>query len=189
MQLSDHEQSWLTSEGAEMMAELGLSAGNSAIDFGCGKGRYTIPLSQALGQRGNVTAIERDADELDQLQALASAFPTPATITPLHTSDISLGSIPDNTVDAVLAFDVLQCVKDWSCFFTAVSRVLNTSGALHIYPATIPHPDAIDFDQLTTALTTNNFQLKAQRKFAMMHNKDMVTDAVYTFSALHATDP
>ena len=188
MQLSNHEHNWLTSKGAEMMAELGLSAGNSAIDFGCGKGRYTIPLSQALGQRGNVTAIERDADELDQLQTRASTFPTLATITPLQTSDLSLGSIPDNTVDAVLAFDVLQYVKDWPGFFTAVNRVLNTSGTLHIYPAAIPHPDAIDLNQLTTALTTTNFQLKAQRKFTMMHNKDMVTDAVYTFSALHTTD-
>ena len=171
-----------------MMAELGLSAGNSAIDFGCGKGRYTIPLAQTLGHGGHVIAIDCEADELDQLQTRASTFPALATIELLQTSDLSLASIPDNSVDTVLVFDVLQYVNDWPRLFTAVHRVLKTSGSLHIYPAAVPHPDAIDLNQLTTVLNAAHFQLKAQRKFAMMHNKDMVTDVVHSFSSVHATD-
>ncbi len=181
MQLSDHERDWLTSKGAEMMIDLGVSPGHSAIDFGCGKGRYTIPLSQALGKHGTVTAIERNKDELDQLLAHTATFPAYATIIPFESTDLSLASILSDTIDTVLAFDVLQYVEDWPLFFNSIHRVLKRFGTLHIYPAAIPHPDAVDLRKLAKSLTTANFRLKTQSNFIMMHNKDLVTDTVYTY--------
>ena len=181
MQLPDHEHEWLTYRGAEMMQHLGLSNGNSAIDFGCGKGRYTIPLSQALGRNGNVIAIERDTTEIDHLQKRISTFPTQAKIAPIHTSDISLESIQGDTIDAFLAFDVLQYIEDWPRLFNAAHRVLRKTGSLHIYPAAIPHPGAVDVQQLCNVLASTNFKSKTHREFTMMHNKHMINDTVYSF--------
>lgn len=110
MQLSDHEHDWLTCKGAEMLAQLGVSAGTSA-----------------------------------------------------------------------LAFDVLQYIDDWPCLFTALRRVLTPTGILHIYPAAIPHPQAIDLDRLSSTLANGNFRYQSQRPFTMMHNKHMTTDIVHTY--------
>ena len=74
MQLEDHEHDWLTCKGAEMMKQLGLANSHSVVDFGCGKGRYTIPLSQSLGRNGTVIAIERDATEIEHLQKRMDTF-------------------------------------------------------------------------------------------------------------------
>ena len=60
MEMSEHEKQWLTNQGAEMLATLGVKKHDSVIDFGCGKGRYTIPLSQVVGENGNVLAVNLD---------------------------------------------------------------------------------------------------------------------------------
>ena len=181
MDIANHEHEWLTCEGAAVMRQLGVQNGDAAIDFGCGQGRYTIPLSQALGKSGKVIAVERNTTELDLLRERVSAFPTQATIKTIHTSDISLESIQDNTIDAFLAFDVLQYVADWPRLFNTAHRVLKNTGVIHIYPAAVPHPDAVDVQRLTKVLAAANFVPATKRRFMMMHNKHMVTDIIHSF--------
>ncbi len=181
MDISEPEHAWLTHKGAEMMKRLGISSGYFVIDFGCGAGRYTIPLSQAVGSNGLVTAIERNTENIQQLKTRISAFPTQAQITPIESTEISLDSILEKTVDSVLAFDVLQYITDWPSLFQAVYRVLKISGAFHIYPASVPHPNAVDLQSLAKTMAESGFRLKNKAIFNMMHNIHMVTDTVYTY--------
>lgn len=163
------------------MKQLGLVERLSVVDFGCGKGRYTIPLSQLLGKSGHVIAIEREATELDHLKKRLSTFPTQAKIDIISSSDISLESIPDDTIDAFFTFDVLQYIEDWPRLFKAARRVLRNGGVLYVYPAAIPHPGAVDVEQLSEVLRAANFKPNAEHVFTMMHNKDMVNDTIYSF--------
>ncbi|MBP8850748.1 MAG: hypothetical protein KBG80_09340 [Breznakibacter sp.] len=47
MIISEHEEQWLKTEGAKMVADLGVKLSNKVID--CGRGRYSIPISQVFG--------------------------------------------------------------------------------------------------------------------------------------------
>lgn len=49
MIISEHEEQWLKTEGAKMVADLGVKLSNKVIDCGRGRGRYSIPISQVFG--------------------------------------------------------------------------------------------------------------------------------------------
>jgi ubiquinone/menaquinone biosynthesis C-methylase UbiE len=152
------------------------------VDFGCGVGRYAIPLSQAIGADGSVKAVERDTGDLHVLQHRIPEFPTGAPIDIVHSHDYCLTFIKDASTDAVLAFDVLQYVTDWSAFFMSVKRILRPSGVLHIYPAAIPHPNVVDLDLMERSLVDAGFRLLGRNTFTMMHNMHMVEDTVHSYS-------
>ena len=181
MEISEHEKQWLTDQGARMMTSLGVEAGDSVIDFGCGKGRYTLPLSHVVGARGRVVAIERDAGEVEVLQERMKTFRGQGTITVVNAEDIELSSIADDTVDHVFTFDVLQYIENPEALFRTLCRVLKPSGSIHVYPATIPHPGAVDVDQIALIINKIGLRRAGSKQFRMMHNKDMVDDEVYTF--------
>lgn len=181
MKLSNHEHDWLNGNGAKMMETLGVYSGNTVVDFGCGVGRYTIPLSQTVGDNGVIIAFERNGDEIETLKQRISSYPTRAAITPIQSDETNLVEIQDQTLDAVFAFDVLQFIDDWSPFFYAVRRALRGSGRFHVYPAAIPHPDKVDLGRLHDTVFNYGFQLDTEQQFTMMHNKDIVTDKVYSY--------
>jgi len=172
-----------------MMKTLGLSNGNSVVDFGCGVGRYTIPLSQAVGNTGRVTAIERNKDEIQTLNERITQYPTKAPIECLHTDEIFPVSIKQKTVDALLAFDVLQYVDDWQTFFQSVCHILKPSGIIHIYPAAVPHPNAVDLYNLSQVLADSGFCKHAESQHIMMHNKHIVVDMIHTYHYFESKVP
>ena len=181
MEILEHEEKWLSSNGAKMVSTLGVKPGSSVIDFGAGKGRYSIPISQVVGNDGSVLAVERDCDEVTVLRERMDCFGGYESIDILNDEDISLDSVDDKTIDNIFAFDVLQYIDDWEVFFKSLCRVLKTNGSIHIYPAAIPHPGVVDIIQVASLM--NNLGLYENKKieFEMMHNKDMVNDIVYSF--------
>ena len=101
IEISEHENQWLLNEGAEMVALLGVTEHSSVIDFGCGNGRYTIPLSQVVGDKGTVLAVERNSEEIADLCERIKAFGRHEAIRILNSEDILLQSVDDGTIDSV----------------------------------------------------------------------------------------
>ncbi len=181
MKLSEHEKTWLTNHGAEMIRLLGIKEGHSVVEFGCGIGRYTIPLSQVVGEKGQVVAIEREPEEVAVLRKRMNLFCEQGSIEILNSEDIRLPSVDDGTIDRVLIFDVLQYIENFELFFKSIHRVLKPGGSLHVYPAKVPHPGAVDMEHVDSIIHKLGLRSKDQQHFKMMHNKDMVDDVVYTF--------
>ena len=102
--MSEHEDQWLTDHGAQMVSTLGVQEGSSVIYFGCGKGRYSIPLFQVVGADGSVLAVERDAEEVAILRQRMAEFAESGSLRILHAEDTRLQSVEDATIDAVFAF-------------------------------------------------------------------------------------
>ena len=90
MEMSEHEKQWFIDQGAEMVTVLGVEEGNSVIDFGCGTGRYAVPLSQVVGANGNVLAVERDSDKIAVLREIIAAFGEQGPIKILNSEDVRL---------------------------------------------------------------------------------------------------
>ena len=182
MKLSEHETSWLQSDGAMMMSELGIKKGNSVIDFGSGQGRYTIPLSQCTGNNGRVFSFERDKDDIAILNERLPSFSQENNTRIFNVEDLNIKShINGNAIDVILAFDVLQYIEDWDRLFSSFHSVLKRKGSLHIYPAAIPHPGSVNMEIAIFILEKSGFEFLEIKEFRMMHNVDMVEDKVYSF--------
>lgn len=185
MDISKHEKDWLVTQGAQMVSSLGVEKNHCVIDFGCGKGRYTVPIAQVVGKEGQVLAVERDLEEQTMLQKRMATFDTPATIQVVNGEELLLESVENNTTDAVFVFDVLQYIPKWNTFFETIHRVLKPSGVVFVYPAAVPHPGDVDMEKVISTLKQYGLHLTDKTQFHMMHNKDMVTDDVYSFRAVN----
>ena len=183
MGISKHETVWLESEGAKMLKDLGVKQGYSVIDYGCGEGRYTIPLSQIVGKHGCVYSVEQDENAIATVQERLPLFSNPDVVKFLKIDNLETSAILSNkTIDAIFAFDVLQYVQDWDMLFLYFYRVLKPMGIVCFYPAEIPHPGDVDIKLVISKMEKIGFQYVKSNKFRMMHNVDMVDDVVYSFS-------
>ena len=178
----NEELLWFKGKGSEMLKELGMRDNFQVVDFGSGKGRYTVPLSQAVGSQGHVFSVERDNNEISILRERLENHGIEAVVTVINEENILLKTVKDSSVDAVLTFDVLQYVDDWKTLFQTLKRIIKAEGSVHIYPAAIPHPGSVDMDRVILDMKEAGFILVAERMFRMMHNKDHVDDRIYSFS-------
>lgn len=164
-----------------MIRALGVNEGCRVIDFGCGMGRYSIPIAQVIDCGGMVLAVERDANDVSALRERIVEFSVQDFITILHSEDIRLLSVADGTVDCVFVFDVLQYIGDAKTFFQSIRRVLKPGGKLHVYPALIPHPGAVDMEQILSRIREAGLVECGSAIYRMMHSTEMLDDRVYTF--------
>ena len=182
IELSQHETSWLQNEGKIMLMTLGIKQDFFVIDFGCGQGRYSIPLAQVVGTNGKVYAFERDNDAIAIVQERLPLFSSNSKVEFItkDTEEIAT-TIAVKSIDSILIFDVLQYIQDWDLFFLSISKVLKNGGFIHIYPAAIPHPGDVNIDLAISKLEAMGYTLTNTREFRMMHSVDMVDDMVYSF--------
>ena len=182
LEISEHESAWLQNVGSIMLTELGIRQGNSVIDFGCGQGRYTIPLSQIVGEEGIVFAFERDNDAIAIVQNRLPLFSHTLNVKFITTDTMEIASIiEEKSIDSIFVFDVLQYINDWYMLFSSFTQVLKSGGLIHFYPATIPHPNDVNMELAIGMLETLGFKLVNARIYTMMHSIDMVDDMVYSF--------
>jgi len=181
--VDDKQREWFEGEGVASLEKLGFAPGQRVLDFGCGPGRFTVPLSRIVcGHGGRVIAIDRSRDGLTQLQQkLHACGQASAVDTVLVENGGSIETMAVDPVDAVLAFDVLQHIENWGRFFEAACDVLKPNGALYIYPAAVPHPGAVDMDAARKALADHDFVEAASHCIRLPHANEMVEDTVYLF--------
>lgn len=183
MEISKHETAWLESEGAKMLVELGIKSGYHIVDFGCGEGRYTIPLSQIADKKGCVYSVDRDENAISVVQERLPLFSNPDVVKFIKTDNLETSDIlSKKSIDAIFTFDVLQHVRDWDTLFLYYYDVLKPKGTVHIYPAAVPHPGEVDMKLVISKMEKIGFQYLKSNKFRMMHSVDIVDDVVYTFS-------
>ena len=80
-----------------------VSAGQTALDFGCGMGFFAIPLARLVGARGCVIAVDLQQKMLDVLRKRAAAAGIAASRIRTHRCEADSLSI-DPQVDFAIAF-------------------------------------------------------------------------------------
>jgi ubiquinone/menaquinone biosynthesis C-methylase UbiE len=50
-----------------ILREMGLQAGNTLVDIGCGRGYFTIPAAKMVGEKGKVYALDSNPSTIENL--------------------------------------------------------------------------------------------------------------------------
>ena len=66
------EKRWLSIDGLEFIAKIGISAGHKVIDFGCGDGFYTFPAAKVVQAQGRVYALDSDETTIQKIKHKAA---------------------------------------------------------------------------------------------------------------------
>ncbi|MBI5130928.1 MAG: class I SAM-dependent methyltransferase [Rhodopseudomonas palustris] len=112
----------------QVIAQLQLLSGERAIDIGCGPGRVTIPMAQAVGADGQVTALDVQDGMLAKVAARAEVEAL-TNIRPLR-SDVRNATIPSGSFDAAVMVMALGEIPDGADIFPSVFRMLRSRGRL-----------------------------------------------------------
>jgi ubiquinone/menaquinone biosynthesis C-methylase UbiE len=97
----------IESRAIELLERIGVSRGQTVIDFGCGYGIYTIPVAKIVGEQGRVYALDKDKEALDALMQKARSACL-VNIEKMETSGELEIELADETVDVVIMFDVFH---------------------------------------------------------------------------------
>lgn len=108
------------------------------LDFGCGEGDLAFHVA-GLGPR-SVHGIDVDAERVASAaeRAASMALPVPCSFT--TASDLVSIDLPDEAVDLILCFDVLEHVLEFEQVLAEWPRVLRTGGRIFIWWVPWFHP-------------------------------------------------
>ncbi len=105
----------------------GLAApGETAVDFGCGPGYFTLPLAEMVGPEGRVVAVDLQAAMLKRVHERACAAGLAERITLRPCTTDTVGELPP--ADAALAFWMVHEVPDVARFLGEVAAALKPGG-------------------------------------------------------------
>jgi ubiquinone/menaquinone biosynthesis C-methylase UbiE len=112
---------------AGLLTRLGIRAGQTVLDLGCGPGFWTLPLAEIVGAEGAVWALDVSQEMLD---ALAERKP-PAQVHLLR-SELPYIDLPDRAVDWIWGAFVLHEVEPLEDMTAELRRVLRPGGHLAV---------------------------------------------------------
>ncbi len=127
---------WIKSQGIKFLENLGISQGQTVVDFGCNVGHYTIPAAKLVGENGKVYAIDKDAQVLDKLKKTANSENLQNIVVLHNFSAEPKIDLPDEIADAALLYDILHYLStaERNAVYREIRRVLKNNALLSVYP-------------------------------------------------------
>lgn len=163
----------------KMLGKIGVSRGQTVLDFGCGSGTYTIPTAKIAGEPGKVYALDKDRQVLDELMQKAKSAGL-ENIAKMETSG-GLGiDLADESVDKVLLFDVFHSyyflqTGDRGRLLAEIYRIMKPSASLSVWPK---HMESEAGGEIENA----GFQLVEELSLVLVHeNKNLEKGKILNF--------
>lgn len=138
--MSFYKGNHIGSRCKEILKEVGIQKDQVILDFGCGKGNYTIPAAKLIGKEGKVYALDENRFKLEELSRRIKSEEL-NNIKIINTfGNISI-DLQDDSVDVVLLYDVFWFFplrnSNLSKLLNEVYRVSKKNALILVYPAHI----------------------------------------------------
>jgi len=116
----------------EALRSVGLKEGMTVLDFGCGKGDYTMAAAKSVGKEGKVYALDVDQAALEEVKTRLKREGL-QNITTICTDEEKI-SLANESIDVILMYDVIHLVKRKEDFIKKLHKMLRLNGLLSIFP-------------------------------------------------------
>ena len=117
------------------LKKFGIKDGIIVVDYGCGPGRYTLPIAEMVGIKGKVYAVDIHEMALKKVQEKIrkSGIKNIETSLAKENNDGEYNSgLPDNIADIVCTIDMFFIIKRPQEFLSEIQRILKPDGILII---------------------------------------------------------
>jgi ubiquinone/menaquinone biosynthesis C-methylase UbiE len=127
----------------DALEDLGVSEGQTVLDYGCGSGTYTIPAARLVGESGKVYALDVSGRALEKVMSRVDGEGL-RNVEPVRSSgDVGI-DLEDGALDHILFIDVLQEIEDWGPLFEEAYRALKDGGKVSIFPMHINEGEVVE---------------------------------------------
>lgn len=125
---------WLRDNAFEVLRRVGVREKYVVLDYGCGAGIFAVPSARIVGEQGRILAADVRPQFLERVreEAEREGLANIETVL-LDGSKIATG-LGDESVDAILLYDVLQEIDDKRGLLGELHRVLTRDGFLSAFP-------------------------------------------------------
>lgn len=125
---------WLETHAEEALRSVGVTAGATLLDFGCGAGQFSLVAARLVGPEGRVYALDVKENLLRALSQRADFEGLGQLETVLAEEGAGGVALPEASVDVVLLYDVLQLIEDQLALLRELRRVVKPGGVLSVFP-------------------------------------------------------
>ena len=116
----------LFSNPRRLLKNIPLKEGMTVVDYGCGIGRYTLPVAELVGLKGKVFAVDIQPLAIKTVKEKAARHGLTNVETILVDSYNT--EIQDSSSDIVLLIDTLHMIEDCDALFQKIYRILKQDG-------------------------------------------------------------
>jgi ubiquinone/menaquinone biosynthesis C-methylase UbiE len=170
---------WLNGRAQEFLKRIGLKRGQRVLDFGCGRGNYTIPAAQVVGNEGRVYALDKNPPALDELMRRAAARDLDNIVRMDTSGEVDI-DLDDSSVQVVLLYDIFWYFRlhdqRLPRLLDEVIRVSTPDGFVSIYPK------HIDDDMLLELVQSRGYRMRDSYSGELLHDGYLERGKVYNFT-------
>ncbi len=146
-----------------ILKTIGIERADIVADIGCGTGYFTFPLSEAVGSKGLVYALDIETEMLKDIDRKMKEYAT-KNVFPVASKEYEF-KLEDSSIGVALLCTVIHEVKMREKFLKEVNRILFQNGKIIIIEWIKKESDygpptdhRLDKDKIKRNLTRTGFQ-------------------------------
>ena len=173
---------WIEKDGEAFLKDIGIKKGQKILDFGCGVGNYAIPAAKLVGESGKVYALDKNEESLNELSRRIKKRGI-RNIERIETSEKEI-PLQDESVDAVLLYDVIHLVNDREKLLKETYRILKPNSLLSVYPKHHQEYMNMGLNDIENEMEDANFIFEKRIYKKLMHDAHLEKGCVLNFRKL-----
>ena len=180
---------WEREDGIKLLMEVGIRAGHTVLDFGCGSGTYTIFAVKIVGDEGKIYALDKNSEKLDKLAGRLKKEGMDNVTIVKKSEDVTIG-LKENSIDTVLLYDVIHLVgkndssnkEDRKKLYKEVYRITKRYGLISVYPTHLEtHTDVSSIDEIKKEILNSGFRLEKEFPAKLIHDDGIEIGTILNF--------
>ncbi len=125
---------WLHRNASEVLTVIGVKKGQTVLDYGCGRGIFSIPAARLIGETGRVYALDVRPRALERVKENAHNAGLKNVETILQKESIVNTGFSNASIDVIIVYDVLHEFENKHELLVEVERILKPEGLLSLFP-------------------------------------------------------
>ncbi|HMA62937.1 MAG TPA: class I SAM-dependent methyltransferase [bacterium] len=187
--MNNWTENWENDLAIQLLKKVGIESQDRILDFGCGKGTYSIPAARITNPKGQVFALDQNNSSLNKVQNKAEQASL-NNLTIVKTTGSFYTEFDNDFFDVILLYDVLHFFdkKERASLFKELYRILKIQGLLSIFPKhTADNFPLIELsktsvNELKQEIERAGFIEEKQVSSQIMHNSNLEKGTIYNFS-------
>ncbi len=182
-------EKWDKEEGMEFLKKMGIEPGQTVLDFGCGKGNYSIPTAKIVNTGGLVYALDKDLEALTQLEKRARKENL-TNVKLVNTSGKIKTKLKNSSIDVVLLYDIIHLVgknnssvlKDRRRLYKEIYRISKQSALISVYPSHLAtHTDVTSNEEIRKEIEEAGFKFENEVHTELIHECSKIKGHILNF--------
>lgn len=172
---------WLNEKGTILLEKVGIKKGQIVLDFGCGRGNYTLPAAKIVGDEGKVYAVDKDEFKLNELSEKAKSDGLNNIKIRKTSGELEFG-FENDFFDVVLFYDIFWY---FSLKSTGLAKLLKEAYRISKTDVLVSiYPEHTQIEKLKEEIEESGFTLQNKFTEEVFHEDEFTIGQILNFRKL-----